>query len=922
MDFRGDVKLVQNPLPQDRPGNKRRTANAVPLLFPRPRARSAPRRRVGTVTGSLSAVLAGVNVGRRFVLLTAAGYLTALAAIAAALWLVAVPALHKLHLAALETQAQTRAGSVQDTLSLVLADALSLAHAPQTGAYLSSDAAARTTRMRRALERLSDGVTAQVLLFDRNGTVRLRTPGVMVRPVFGLAETRQGLSQLSVGRIGGEPLISYRPGHGGNSADSAFLMSIPVFAGGQPRGMLVIEKHLDLSRVLTGDAVSAKTRLATAFQVAMYADWTGHRDDLIAAPVAGTDFFVVIERNTRLTGRLAREMGREVVLFTGLALLVPFVAMGFAGRRFIVAPHRALEQSRRDLAASRDELAELAQIARMSSDSIVVSDAQRRIVWTNPAFLALTGYTAREVLGRDADTLLQGPGTDPAAGRRLREAIARKEPVRAEILNYRRDGTPFWAHLSITPIFDADGRVIRFAAISTDITRRKTYEGELERARHELEHQALHDSLTGLPNRRALERLFAGIDPEGDPRSVVRIDLDHFKNVNDTHGHAAGDHVLIRVAEILREGTDPGDVPARIGGDEFVIVLGPGRDTDEAMRLADRLRNEIGRDIPYQNKTCRIGASFGICGTGDGLVDIGALLVSADAALYASKDDGRSAITLYTPDLHRDVQEKRRLAVEIERAVLNEEFLPYFQPQFDAVSGALVGVETLARWHHPVRGILPPAAFLGLAAQMSMMPEIDRIIYRKGLQEVAAMNRAGFDIPKVSFNAGVAQLRETDLPGIAAAIDIGPTRIAIEILESVLVEEQTDEFGFHVDLLRDHGFGIEIDDFGSGHASVVGLMQLAPDVMKIDQRLIVPVTRTERARQLVRSIVDIGHTFGIGVTAEGVETAAHAEILAALGCHTLQGFHFARPLAPKDLCARLSEGEMGRGRDPGASSVA
>ncbi|MCE8441213.1 putative bifunctional diguanylate cyclase/phosphodiesterase [Rhodovulum sulfidophilum] len=860
-----------------------------------------------------------LDVDRRFLLLTAAGYLTALAAIAAALWLVAIPTLHKLHRAALETQAQTRAAGVQDELTLVLADARTLAEAPGTAAYLAGSGRVRPTQMRRDLERLVDGMTAQALLFDRRGNVRLRVPGRIGHPVFGLAETRQGLSLLESGRLGGAPIVSYRPGK--TPVESAFLISLPILSDGQPRGMLVIEKHLDLSRVLAGDAVSAATRLATGFQVRMYPDWTGDRDDLIAAPVAGTDFYVMIARNTGLTARLAWEMGSEVFLFTGFALLLPFMAMGLAGHRFIVAPHRALEDSRRRLTAQKAELAELAQIARMSHDSIMVSDRDRRIVWTNPAFLTLTGYAAEEVLGRDADALLQGPGSDPAVSRTLREAIAEKRPVRAEILNYRRDGTPFWAYLSITPIFDNHGQVTRFAAISSDITRRKAYEAQLEAARHKLEQQALQDSLTGLPNRRALENLFEELASEADPRTIIRIDLDHFKNVNDTHGHAAGDHVLIRIAEILREGIAPGDVAARIGGDEFVILLGPGRDALEAQAMAERLRDEILRDIPFQNKTCRIGASFGICAADKRLVDNSALLVSADAALYASKDGGRNAITLYTPSLHRDVQQKRRLALEIEHAVLREEFLPYFQPQFDAATHALVGIETLARWRHPLRGILTPAAFLGLAGQMSVLPEIDRIIYRKGLEEVAAINRAGFSIPKVSFNAGVAQLRDTDLPGIAATIDIGPTRIALEVLESVLVEEQSDEFGFHIDLLREQGFGIEIDDFGSGHASVVGLMQLAPDVMKIDQRLVVPVTRTERARRLVRSIVDIGRTFGIGVTAEGVETSAHAEILAGLGCDTLQGFHFARPLAADDFCARLAAGRFGD-RRPGASSVA
>jgi diguanylate cyclase (GGDEF)-like protein/PAS domain S-box-containing protein len=855
-----------------------------------------------------------MDFARRFLLLTLIGYVMALASVALALWAEGIPTLRKFHAAALQSHAQTRAGAVEDAIDGILSGAMVVARSPTTVTYLERRDGMTESRMRMAMTRLVGSRVSQVMLLDSSGRSILLELGPVHKPDFELADIRSQARSLMHGGPGAEPAVSFRAADARQTGEAVFLVMIPVLSYGQPVGFLAVEKHVDLTHVLALNGVAATATLSTAFQVHMLDQWYGKQAGRVAAPVPGTDFFVTLAPNEGLTWKLGREMGAAVLLFAAVILAVPFVVMGLVGRRFIVAPHRVLEESRRMLAKKQSELSELAQIAEMSHDAIVVTDRDRKILWTNPAFLGLTGYDLHEVLGRNPDQLLHGPDTDPGAARDLKMAAEHCSALRTEILNYRRDGRPYWAYVSLSPIFGPDGKAERFASISSDVTARKRYEDELRQAKQDLERQALHDSLTGLPNRRALERHMRPMDG-GGPRTLLRVDLDKFKNVNDTHGHAAGDHVLVRVAEILRAGIRPGDLAARIGGDEFVVVLAPESGPEQAEALARRLRAEIGRDIPFESKTCRVGASFGIASAADGLVENRDLLGGADAALYASKGAGRNTITLYTPSLHRDVLEKRALATEIERAVLREEFEPFFQPQFSATTHQLVGLETLARWNHPERGILCPADFLSLAGQLSMVPEIDRIIYRKGLEEIASLNAAGFAIPKVSFNVGVAQLRDSTLPALAEQIDIGDTRISLEILESVLVEDQTEEFGFHVDLLRERGFGLEIDDFGSGHASVVGLMHLGPDIMKIDQRLVIPITHAERVRRLVRNIVEIGETFGIAVTAEGVETADHAAILSALGCDTLQGFHFSRPLCAGDLRVRLSEDRLLPGRE-------
>ena len=291
----------------------------------------------------------------------------------------------------------------------------------------------------------------------------------------------------------------------------------------------------------------------------------------------------------------------------------------------------------------------------------------------------------------------------------------------------------------------------------------------------------------------------------------------------------------------------------------------------------------------------------------DGVVDNEGILVGADAALYISKEKGRNTTTLYTPEVHRHVRTKRRSSAEIERAIEKREFEPYFQPQVDAQTRSFAGLEALARWNHPEQGVLLPGAFLPLAEQLSLVPEIDDIVYTKGLVAVQELNEDGFAVPKVSFNVGARQLENPLLRTINQGYDLGETRVAFEVLESVLVEEQSHVFASQIAQLRELGFGVEVDDFGSGHASIVGLMQLRPDVMKLDQRLVTPLDKDKNAATTLRALIEIGKTHGIKVTAEGVESEEHARLLTEFGVDTLQGFCFSKPLPVAQLRVFLRE---------------
>ncbi len=674
--------------------------------------------------------------------------------------------------------------------------------------------------------------------------------------------------------------------------DAYIAIATPVQYQGLTEGVVAAIVHLDLAKVFPSNDVARRTYIADTSSLVQ----SGAADTEQATTVAlkNSNLSVVLVPDTAAVEAAGQRLLTNVVSVLALVLVGAFGVFAALGRAALVEPHRRLE-------AQKQSLSELAAVAKRANDAFVVTGDDGRVVWTNPAFEKLTGYSTDEVKGR-SPAMLQGEETDPDTIAEIRAAIQQRRPIKTEILNYTKQGHAYWVSLGISPLRNEKGKFYGFMAISHDITQERAQREAILEAKREIEHQALHDSLTELPNRRALDiALQTRSDNSQTGATVVRIDLDHFKYVNDTLGHAAGDFVLCEVADILREETKSEDLPARVGGDEFVILLGAGKTSDDGRIVAERMLERIQQPKQFDKKTVRVGASFGVASTLDGLLPTEQLIVGADAALYEAKDSGRNTVCLYTPELHQVVQGRRSLALEIRRAIQNEEFVPFFQPQVDARSHEIVGVETLVRWQSPELGLMTPDAFLPIAEQLSAIDEIDALILRKAIGQISALRNRGVMIPKVSFNVTAQRIQNPDIfLGLPAPSDLG-FEISFEVLESVLVEEQTDLFNFSLDRLRDMGISIEIDDFGSGHASIVGLMHLRPDVMKIDQRLVMPVTRSDTIRGLLQQIIGMAELMGLKVTAEGVETFEHADILRDLGCHTLQGYAFARPQSVDDL---------------------
>lgn len=436
---------------------------------------------------------------------------------------------------------------------------------------------------------------------------------------------------------------------------------------------------------------------------------------------------------------------------------------------------------------------------------------------------------------------------------------------------------------------------------------------ELADAKDRIEHNALHDPLTGLGNRRmldrTLERLSAGAEALLNI-AILHIDLDRFKQINDTLGHAAGDAMLVHASKILRSNISANDIVARIGGDEFVVVMPRAPEDPALAALCDRIIAEMRQPVDYNGFPCRFGVSIGIAVARGSTLDARKLLVNADIALYRAKQGGRNRHQFFTPTLQAEVVTTKRIADEILEGIERDQFVPWYQPQFDASTLALSGVEALIRWRHPREGLLTPDRFLRIAEELNVTAMLDRVVLEKSIADRAHWMAAGVSVPKISVNVSAKRLQEEDLLASLEGLSFAPGQIAFELVESIFLDESDDVVSANIEGIKKLGIDIEIDDFGTGHTSIVSLLRIKPKRLKIDRQLVAPVLTARKEQVLVRSIIDIGRSLGIETVAEGVETMAHAEMLGILGCDHLQGYAFSEPLSGEDFLAFATDRKL------------
>ena len=488
---------------------------------------------------------------------------------------------------------------------------------------------------------------------------------------------------------------------------------------------------------------------------------------------------------------------------------------------------------------------------------------------------------------------------------------------------------------AIGTVYKDDGEPARIVGVNWDVSTSVTMNeslkrantltekrnAELEAAKERIEFNALHDSLTGLPNRRYLDEILAAyverVDAKGKCAGLLHIDLDRFKQINDTLGHAAGDAMLMHAAQVLKSNLRAGDFVARVGGDEFLVVCPVDRTEDDASNeqlaaLAGRIIEQMQQPVLYEGHECRFGVSIGIAIDTDSVADPKRLLVNADIALYRAKSRGRNRYQFFNEALQAEIVTTKRIADDILSGIDRNEFVAYYQPQFDATTLAIVGVEALARWQHPTEGLLAPAAFMKIAEELNVVATIDRMILEQTLKNFNEWAAAGLKVPKAAVNVSARRLHDEELIASLRQLNIKPGTISFELVESIFLDENDELVTWNVEQIKQLGIDIEIDDFGTGYASIVSLLKLKPRRLKIDRQLVLPVTRSPAQKQLVGSIIEIGKSLGIEVLAEGVETMEHARVLKALGCHALQGYAFARAMSDEDFREFVTSREFRR----------
>ncbi len=601
-------------------------------------------------------------------------------------------------------------------------------------------------------------------------------------------------------------------------------------------------------------------------------------------------------------------------------------------------------------AVDAERLRLLESVVVHANDAVLITEAAPvhrpgpRIVYCNAAFTKTTGYTMAEVLGR-TPRILQSPNVDQESLARLRQALERWEPVEVELLNVHKDGTEFWIELSIVPVADEFGWFTHWVSVQRDITGRKRAEEAAIRARiAEIENRALeteiqrrkqtekrllfaayHDDLTRLRNRCYLmDRLTSLLGRGAAPRcAVLFLDLDRFKLVNDSLGHRAGDLMLMEAARRLQACVRPSDTLARVGGDEFAVLIEDADDLATAVPVARRILESLRQPFKLGQhevfSSCSIGIAFATCNH----MTPEELLRDADIAMYDAKQRGAGGHAIFNAAMHADVVEALTLQTDLRRAIgrqgtpdtmfpdaVFEEFRLHYQPIFNPMTGGLIGAEALTRWSHPDRGLVQPAAFIPVAEEIGVIRDIGRWVLREACDQMRAWQCVhGVAGMYISVNVSADELRDSafvpELRAVLRATGLAPRCLQLEITESVFLQ-QPEGVGAVLKRLRTLGVRIALDDFGTGYSSLGYLDRYRIDTVKIDRSFIARMLRQRRAMSIMDGIMKLGTALDLDIVAEGVETSGQLRTLVGMGCGGIQGFLMGRPLPAASMETILS----------------
>jgi diguanylate cyclase (GGDEF)-like protein/PAS domain S-box-containing protein len=638
----------------------------------------------------------------------------------------------------------------------------------------------------------------------------------------------------------------------------------------------------------------------------------------------------------------------ESYLTSAATLLVLTLMIGLLVRRIVIAPvgkinQRLLSLSRGDLiselqldaAVEFERLADsvnalahslqlqqeresdlrlAAQVIDNASEGVVVTDPQGIIRSVNPAFTKITGYEPEEVTGK-TPTFLKSDRHDAAFYEGMWATLRQTGVWQGELWNRRKDGRLYSQWLNISTINDEHGNAAHYVGIFIDTTKE-------HQAREHLRRLAYHDPLSGLPNRQLfndqLDLSLLNAQREGRSVAVLFVDLDRFKDINDTLGHTFGDRLLPLVAARLKRCLRAEDTLARLGGDEFTVILHDLERPDDAHNVAKKILESFADPFKLDGRACYLSASIGISVSPDHGDNRESLLKHADVAMYRAKEEGRSRYCLYSSKMSERSLERLDLENDLRRAVEDRDLHIVFQPQVDTLSGKLVGVEALARWHHATQGWISPVVFIPMAEDIGLIGQIGEWVLRTACSQAQQWMAEGVGPVRVAVNISGRQLRDNGLLQVVReALEesgLDSRCLKLELTESVLMENAELAIAT-LDSIQQMGVQISIDDFGTGYSSLSYLKQFAISELKVDRSFIKGIPNDSDNEAIATAIIVMAHALGLTVTAEGVETEDQLAFLRKHGCDSLQGYLFGAPMPARELSrllgaeSRLAAGE-------------
>lgn len=542
-----------------------------------------------------------------------------------------------------------------------------------------------------------------------------------------------------------------------------------------------------------------------------------------------------------------------------------------------------------------------AQVFENSREAIMIADKNQRIISLNHAFIEMTGYSEQELVG-NTPHIYSADLHDSAFYDDVWNQINAVDHWQGEIWDKRRDGSIYPAWVSITAFRDANNNVSNYMSIISDITQRKKSE---EYTRHLAE----HDFLTDLPNRvLLLDRLgqaLAAANRNGTQLAILFLDLDRFKNINDTLGHHIGDKLLQAVAMRLKKCVRGIDTVSRQGGDEFVVMLADIGGVEQAATIAEYIMNALSEPYKIEGNECIITTSIGISTYPNDGEDMDTLIKNADIAMYHAKENGRSSYQFFNKDMNARIVKRLTIETNLQQALNNNEFVLQYQPEIDIASGRMVGAEALIRWQHPEQGMLTPTSFISIAEDSGLIVPIGDWVLRTACRQARLWQDQGWYLV-IAVNVSIAQLRQKNLlQKIKEALQLAglaPEYLELEISESHVLEGNSHLVDV-LNAIKALGVKLAIDDFGTGYSSLSYLKKLPVHKIKIDQSLVHSITSDPDDTAIIYATIMMAKNLKLKVIAEGVETPAQLEFLQTQGCDQYQGNFMSKPMLPVEMAS-------------------